>query len=437
MQAFYVTIDKPNLRYSNVEGGIGDTWVKSQESEIVVKVGAGLGGRLASFSSIFEPRVMNGVIHFHLRNSESIPPPPAIPILPLSPTSIRGSLKTEKLFDTSSYGVIFSVRNKGVLTIHVTGFSIYSDFIGDFGVEIYELEGDSARELEAARLPIASATISGFGLNNLIPIPLQAYIKLDAGQQQTIYLTLDRPSLQYAMADESAVSVTDEHIEILDGSGVLGYPLSTFNTRSGRRFVGAVDYRAGEGGISTVSSTPQTSIETDVIASKSLTTSFEGKSGSYGALFDVTNVRESEKVKITKLDVHVSGTNVLRCEVWSRRGSSLDYPWNTNGGGWINAANENLLPGAESGKPVLARFSEGSFAPIEINPGGLVGLLIQCEEERTRYSVFESNGSDKIVAKNDSIMIESGYGVTLYPLSARVAFDRAFEGVIHYDVINM
>lgn len=178
-------------------------------------------------------------------------------------------------------------------------------------------------------------------------------------------------------------------------------------------------------GTNAISSAPDL---TSSIPGQSLSTLFKGNSGSYGSLFDVTNVRESQKILITKLDVHASGEESLRCEVWYRRGSSLDYPWNTNGGGWAMVANENLVPKVESGKSLLARFSADKFAHIEVGQGELVGLLVQCEEERTRYAT----SLDKVVAINDSIKIESGYSVTLFPLSARVQFDRSFEGVIHY-----
>jgi len=444
VQAFYVTIDKPNLRYSNAKN-VGDVWVQSEEeNEIVIKVGAGLGGGLASFSSLFEPRVMNGVIHYHLRYQQTSPPTSAAPILPKSPTSTTGSLKTEQDFEAGSYGVIFSVRNKGLSTIHITGLWIYSDFIGDFGVEVYALEGGFLGEPVASQVQIASTTISGSSSESLIQIPLQNQVEVGAGQRQTVYVTLDRPSLQYTMgADEGSVSISDEYIEISDGSGVLGYPLSSSNVRSGRRFVGIVDYRVEESAISSVGSTIQASVMPDMTSSTEtnpgqfLTTSFQGALGAYGALFDVTNVRDSQEIMITKLDLHASGEDSLRCEVWYRRGSSLDYPWNTNGGGWIMVANENLVPEAESGKSLLARFSEDKFTRIEMDPGELVGLLVQCEEERTRYSIFVSSGSDKIVAIDGSLMIEAGYGVTLYPLSARVQFDRAFEGVIHYSEVNV
>ena len=247
-------------------------------------------------------------------------------------------------------------------------------------------------------------------------------------------MTLDRPSLQYAMGEEGTVSASDEYIEILDGAGVLGYPLSSSNMRSGRRFVGVVDYLAEEGAIVLVG--PTTQPLTSPTEGQLLSTPFEGSSGSYGTLFDVTNVKQSQKVIITKLDLHASGEDSLRCEVWYRRGSSLDYPWNTDGGGWSIVANESLVPEGGLGESKLVRFSEDKFTPIEIVPSELVGLLVQCEEERARYSVHDNNsGSDKIVAINDSIMIESGYGVTMYPLSARVQFDRAFEGVIHYDEV--
>lgn len=427
VQAFYVTIDKPNLRYSNAEN-VGDIWVQSEG--IVIKVGAGLGGGLASFSSLYEPRVMNGVIHYHVRDQQTPPPRPADPILPHSPTSINGSLKTEQEFVAGSYGVIFSIRNKGLSAMHITGLSIYSDFLSDFGVEVYSLEGGDP----LAQVQITGTTILGSGLESLIQIPMQKLVKIEAGQRQTLYVTLDRPSLQYAMGEEGTVSASDEYIEILDGAGVLGYPLSSSNMRSGRRFVGVVDYLAEEGAIVLVG--PTTQPLTSPTEGQLLSTPFEGSSGSYGTLFDVTNVKQSQKVIITKLDLHASGEDSLRCEVWYRRGSSLDYPWNTDGGGWSIVANESLVPEGGLGESKLVRFSEDKFTPIEIVPSELVGLLVQCEEERARYSVHDNNsGSDKIVAINDSIMIESGYGVTMYPLSARVQFDRAFEGVIHYDEV--
>jgi len=443
VQAFYITIDKPNLRYSNAES-VGDVWVQSEEeNEIVIKVGAGLGGGLASFSSLFEPRVMNGVVHYHFRHQQTFPPTPDVPILPKSPTSINGSLKTEEDFDASSYGIIFSVRNKGLSTVHITGLWIYCDFVGDLGAEVYAMEGDFLGEpVVVNRDQITRTTISGSGLDSLVRIPLQNQVELSADQRRSLYLTLDRPSLQYAIgAEQGTVSSSDEYIEISDGSGVLGYPLSSSNMRTRRRFVGIVDYSAEEDAKASVVSTvdfqasvvmPDMTSSTEAVPGQFLSTSFGGDLGSYGMLFDVTNVRESQKMMITKLDVHVRGEDSLRCEIWYRRGSSLDYPWNTDGGGWIMVANETLVPEVESGKSLLVRFSEDKFTGIEMEAGELVGLLVQCEEERARYSI---SSSDKIVAVNDSIMIESGYGVTLFPLSARVQFDRAFEGVIHYNEV--
>lgn len=441
VQAFYVTIDKPNLRYSNAES-VGDVWVQSDEenAEIVIKVGAGLGGGFASFNSLFEPRVMNGIVHYHLRHEQTSPPTAAAPTLPKSPTSIDGSLKTEQDFDASSYGIIFSVRNKGLPSVYITGLWIYCDSVGDVGVEVYAMEGEFIGEpVVVEQDQITSTTISGSGLDSLVRIPLQNQVELSAGQGRSLYLTLDRPSLQYAIgAEEGTVSTSDEYIEISDGSGVLGYPLSSSNMRSRRRFVGVVDYNAEKDAITSTVSTIdfQASVVPDVpstaaITGQFLSTSFDGGSGSYGTLFDVTNVRESQKIMITKLDVHVSGEDSLRCEVWYRRGSSLDYPWNTDGGGWVMVANEILMPTVESGESVLVRFSGDKFTGIEVEPDELVGLLVQCEEGRARYA----SSSDKIVAIDDSIMIESGYGVTLFPLSARVQFDRAFEGVIHYNVV--
>jgi hypothetical protein len=423
-----VTIDRPNLRYSNAEN-VGDVWV-SEENEIVIKVGAGLGGGLASFSSLFEPRVMNGVIHYHMRNQQTFPPTSADPILP-SP-SISGSLKTDQEFEAGSYGVIFSVRNKGLSAMHITGLSIYSDFFGDFGVEVYALEGGFLGESVIVKSQITSTTISGTGSEFLVQIPMQKKVEVKAGQLQSLYVTLDRPSLQYSMGEEGTISASDDFIEILDGSGVLGYPLSSSNVRSGRRFVGVVDYIAQEGAIALVIPTTQ-----PTVSGQFLSTLFEGNSGSYGVLFDVTNVRQSQKVIITKLDIHASGEDSLRCEVWYRRGSSLDYPWNTDGGGWIMVVNESLVPEGGSGESKLIRFSKEKFTPIEIDSSELVGLLVQCDEERVRYSIHDSSGPDKIVSMNDSIMIESGYGVTVYPLSARVQFDRAFEGVIRYSDVSM
>ena len=432
MQAFYVTIDKPNLRYSNAEN-VGDVWV-STENEISIKVGAGLGGGLASFSSLFEPRIMNGVIHYHERSYQTFPPTSSLPALPVSPTSVDGSLKTEQEFEAGSYGLVFAVRNKGLLAMYITGLSVYSEYIGDFGVEVYTLEGDFIGQPLVDWVQIKSTTVSGSGLESLIPLPMQ--VKIEAGQLQTFYVTLDRPSLKYTMGtEEGAVSASDDYIEILDGSGVLGYPLAASNMRSGRRFVGAVDYRAEEGAIAspTVQPSIQPSVNPDKTSTRtSLTTSFEGDSGSYGELFNVSNKRESQKVKITKLGVHMSGEENIRCEVWYRRGSALDYPWNVDGGGWTKVANETLVPEGGPGETILVHFTEDSFIPIVIDPLELVGVLVLCEEERVRYGIHNSSSPDKIVASTDSIMIEAGYGVTSYPLNARVQFDRKFEGVIYY-----
>lgn len=83
---------------------------------------------------------------------------------------------------------------------------------------------------------------------------------------------------------------------------------------------------------------------------------------------------------------------------------------------------------------MLVGFTEDMFTPIEINPSELVGVLLICDEERVRYGIHDSSSSDKTVAASESILIEAGYGVTSYPLNARVQFDRAFEGAIHFSV---
>lgn len=417
---------------------MGDVWVRSEDNLLVLKVGAGQGdGGLASFSSLFEPRIINSVIHYHERSYQTASPTSSFPVLPPSPTSVDGSLKTEQEFEAGSYGIVFTVRNKGVLAMFITGLSIYADTLGDFGVEVYALEGDYTGQQLADWVQIKSTTVSGSGLERSIPLQMQ--VKIEAGQRQTFYVTLDRPSLKYALggAEDGAVSASDDYIEILDGSGVLGYPLTDSNLRSGRRFIGVIDYRAEEGAIASPTHQPssQLSIEpNETFTSDLLTTSFEGGSGSFGELFDVTNKREYQNIKITKLDVHVSGTEAIRCEVWYRRGSALDYPWNTNKeGGWKKVADESLVP-EKDGETMLVGFTEDMFTPIEIDPSELVGVLLICDEERVRYGIHDSSSSDKTVAANESIMIEAGYGVTSYPLNARVQFDRAFEGAIHFSV---
>ncbi len=418
---------------------MGDVWVRSEDNLLVLKVGAGQGdGGLASFSSLFEPRIMNGVIHYHERSYyETASPTSSFPVLPPSPTSVDGSLKTEQEFEAGSYGIVFKVRNKGVLAMYITGISIYADAIGDFGVEVYTIEGDYTGQQLADWVQIKSTTVSGSGLERSISLPMQ--VKIEAGQRQTFYVTLDRPSLKYALGTEDgAVSESDDYIEILDGSGVLGYPLTDSNLRSGRRFIGAIDYRAEEGAIASPTHQPSSQLSikpNETFTSDLLTTSFEGGSGSFGELFDVTNKRESQKIKITKLDVHVSGTEAIRCEVWYRRGSAVDWPWNTDGGGWKKVADESLMPEEDdSGETMLVGFTEDMFTPIEINPSELVGVLLICDEERVRYGIHDSSSSDKTVAASESILIEAGYGVTSYPLNARVQFDRAFEGAIHFSV---
>lgn len=142
---------------------------------------------------------------------------------------------------------------------------------------------------------------------------------------------------------------------------------------------------------------------------------------------------ESGNIVINGLDFYGTG-DTLTCELWHRVGSALDYPWNTDGGGWALTASSTVS--REGGTDALTnrrRFPEADFTPIVAARGSVIGMLLQCVEDRVRYSYYQGGNDEGIISEDDNIKVLFGYGVTRFPLQAMVQFDRVFNGVIYYD----
>ena len=228
-QGFYISIDKPNLLYSNVEEGVKIGDVLYQQDGIKFHVGSGLQG---SFSDVYHPRLFNGGIHFYHKSSVN-----TVDSTSMEPTTTSSTGKEKHHYqtalsgDSASFGMMFSLRNKHSYPIYVTSFAFHTDIEGECAVEVYTIPGDySSKEQSSSEwTKICTASVLGQGENRWSEIPaskITEQVEILAGAEQGFYITLEQPNLKYSMPgiDLELESMGDNYIEIDKGSSVAGYP---------------------------------------------------------------------------------------------------------------------------------------------------------------------------------------------------------------------
>ena len=218
IQGFYLTLDKPNLLYSNVEENLalGDVMYKSKG--VRFHIGNGLQG---SFSSVYQPRLFNGAIHFYQKFDEPYESEPAS----MEPTNYQ--FETALNGDLASFGVMFSVRNKHSNPIYIAAFLFHTEIETDCAVELYAMPGTYlGREQspsEWTKLLGTQSKCAGTNKWSVLPTSSLQPVEILAGKQHSFYITLEKPSLKLNTNMDSEAR-GDKYIEILNGSSVAGYP---------------------------------------------------------------------------------------------------------------------------------------------------------------------------------------------------------------------
>eukprot|EP00804_Cyclotella_cryptica_P022681 CCRYP_012488-RA/>CCRYP_012488-RA protein AED:0.03 eAED:0.03 QI:1589/1/1/1/1/1/9/60/937 len=226
-RGFYLSIDQPNLLYSNVDGDKASGEIWSQSNGIRFHIGSGLQ---ATFSNAFHPRIYNGAIHYYHESRGSSPAPES-----LSPTySPRGNkyrYETPLGGEGGSFGVMFSIRNKVSNAIYVTAFAFHTDLRGECAVEIYTISGDYKEKerspTEWAKMSSTIVQANGMGSWSEVPAFKMQPVHVSVDRPQSFYITLEYPNLKYSLQDDidsESKSLGDKYIEVYGGSGVGGYP---------------------------------------------------------------------------------------------------------------------------------------------------------------------------------------------------------------------
>lgn len=235
-RAFYVSIDRPNLLYSNADENENDPVY--EKNGILIHIGSGLQG---TFSNVFQPRIYNGGIQFYQYTS-------SVKETSEEPTAqIEGELQRYEIplgGDSSSFGIMFSIRNKHSSPIFVTSFAFHTDINGDCPVEVYTISENYAgkERISDEWTQVSRTVVQAQGLNKWSQVPSSKMqpVTIAAGSAQGFYLTLEQPNLKYSL-DGDMDSFGDKFIEISNGVAVLGYPFGV--NASSRQPVLMVEYR--------------------------------------------------------------------------------------------------------------------------------------------------------------------------------------------------
>lgn len=241
-RAFYVSIDKPNLLYSNADDDIslGDTVY--QQNGMQFRIGSGLQG---TFSDVFQPRIYNGGIQFYQYTSSKEYTSEE------DMSQIEGeSQKYETPLggDSSSFGIMFSIRNKHSSPIFITSFAFHTNIEEDSAVEVYTTSGGytGKERISDEWTQVSRTIVQAQGLNKWSQVPSLKMqpVSIVAGASQSFYLTLEQPNLKYLLhgdMDSELMSYGNKFIEISAGVAVLGYPFGS--NASPRKPVIQVEYK--------------------------------------------------------------------------------------------------------------------------------------------------------------------------------------------------
>ena len=241
-RAFYISLDVPNLLYSNVDEGVALGDAIYQASGMMFQLGSGLQG---TFSDVHQPRLFNGGIQFY-HYARSIESTSVKPISSMGEESFL--YKTRLAGDSASFGIMFSIQNKHSRPIYITSFAFHTDLNQDCAVEVYSISGDYAgKERSSEEWTMVSRTlVQAQGLNKWSKLPASRMqtVAILAGASQSFYLTLERPNLKYSSGtsvDSELESSGDKYIEISKGSSVAGYPFGL--NISPRKPIVQIEYR--------------------------------------------------------------------------------------------------------------------------------------------------------------------------------------------------
>ena len=271
----------------------------------------------------------------------------------------------------------------------------------------------------------ASFAGQGFGIPTTVPNFFNAPIALDPGKKQAFYVTLTTSDILYTNGNqEGRLWIFSPELKFFEGAGV-GYPFGVNNlVFSPRIFNGVIHYRI-------LMPTDDTSAPTPApVTTAQLPTTFNGGSGSFGAMFDVTAIRSLD---LREMSIHTSAaaaTTTVNALLYTKKGTYKDYEYLTEEWTAIGTAANVMSQGTNN----PTNLPSNTFAPVTIAGGGRQAFYVTLDTREIIYTPGSaiSQPEGTLYASNDDIRFYVGAGME-YPFF--IAYpNRIFNGQLRYSL---
>jgi len=310
-RAFYVMLDKADLRYSK---GTKIGGVASYNSDLKILEGKGVFG---DFGKLYSPRIFNGFVKYRVIDSSEFSIQSVV-------NTIEDSHELATNFDGKNghFGNMFNILAKGG-TVNVVGMDIHVRKATRVSIEIYTKRGAyQGHEKNALGWKLVCKTeVNAKGQGNPTQVPTSEFsaVRIDKGDLQAFYLTTInmKGGIRYGTSTSATPSTSDEIIEIMDGAGLeypFGYGFSSI-IYSPREFNGSIKYTTASGVLSALTK----EIE------KELLTTFAGENGSYGIMLDL---KAKKDLILKNVDLHIRSKSQVDVKLFCKKGSFVGHEKN-------------------------------------------------------------------------------------------------------------
>lgn len=366
---------------------------------------------------------------------------------PSSPSNPSSSIYNKRQATTPNYhelrttfdgelgapGVMFDVVST-YSTIHISYFGFHTrDVVPKCEISVYSKLGTHRgyEEQPAMWTMVAQGETQCSGTDSLTEIKrsmfnseLVDFTRVLKGQTRAFYITSTTPLRYTKTYNENGVHVYDKYMQILEGTGLVGYYKDLF---SPRMWNGIVGYLVQDDSAPMYGSNHQFGEKYDGDACpKELEVSMDDNTGSYGYMFDVQSVNDFEPVTIYGLEFHTDRTYDLRYEIYTIK---TGFQYGTSSVNLWTLIAKGTVKGAGNGKGTAIR--DEAFASVSLRPGMTQGFYITLDSEDLRYRNSKSDVGSVFI-KNDHIAVTVGAGVGEFPLANNFYYPRVWNGKVLY-----
>jgi len=214
----YVSNASKDLRYTNDEKGVGQTYKENVDMEVTV--GTGIGSNFIDESTVLFPqRIFNGILKYTVNASKY---KVNFPVAKNLSTTLDGGNR--------GTGCVFTVTAKQ--WVKLLGVDIHTNMLNEsVEVEIWTRLGSYERHAKNMDgwERIAYAKVIGQGEGVLTSIDYNDFdaVEMLSGQFRSFYVTLKTNNLLYSNGIKSGAEFrSDDALIINEGLGIYSYPLS-------------------------------------------------------------------------------------------------------------------------------------------------------------------------------------------------------------------